>query len=64
MEWDMSFFWPVHEPSIFQGLGMSKNESCFIAERIVRRWCYLQSSLAVNHNQTKRLADMVTKLVR
>ena len=45
------FFWPMHEQPVFQKMGLFKDVSCPVAERIARRGFYIPSSLAISNEQ-------------
>ena len=50
------FFWPMHEQPIFHKMGLFRNVSCPIAERIACRGFYLPSGLALRDEDIRRAA--------
>ena len=56
------FFWPMHEQPVFKKMGLFKNESYSVAERIARRGFYIPSGLALTEEQMARVAKAL-KLV-
>jgi perosamine synthetase len=50
------FFWPMHKQPVFQKLGLFKNDSCPVAEKIAKRGFYIPSGLGLNEDQIERVA--------
>jgi len=53
------FFWCMHEQPVFQKMGLLKNISCPVAERLARRGFYLPSGLGLTSEQMERVAAAV-----
>ena len=45
------FFWPMHEQPVFQKMGLFKNDSHPVSERIARRGFYLPSGIGLSEDQ-------------
>ncbi len=45
------FFWPMHEQPLFNKMGLFKNESYPVSERLARRGLYLPSGVALSDEQ-------------
>lgn len=58
------FFWPMHEQPVFKKMGLFKNVSCPVAERIARRGFYVPSGLALTHQQMDVVAEEVKKVTK
>jgi perosamine synthetase len=56
------FFWPMHEQPVFKKMGLFKDTSCPIAERIARRGFYVPSGLALTEKQIDAVATEVKKI--
>jgi perosamine synthetase len=57
------FFWPMHEQPVFQKLGLFKNESYPVAERMARRGFYLPSGLALTEAQQRQAAAALKSIL-
>lgn len=57
------FFWPMHEQPVFQKMGLFKNESYPVAERLARRGFYLPSGLAITDKQIEIAVKAVKKIL-
>jgi perosamine synthetase len=57
------FFWSMHEQPVFQKMGLFKNESYPVAERIARRGFYIPSGMALNTEQIEHVADVVKRIM-
>jgi perosamine synthetase len=57
------FFWPMHEQPVFLKMGLFKNVSCPVAERIARRGFYIPSGLALTEQQMNRVAAEVKNVI-
>lgn len=55
-----SFFYPMHEQPVFHKMGLFKNETYPVAERIARKGFYIPSGLAL----TQKQMDEVVKVIR
>jgi len=58
------FFWPMHKQPVFQKMGLYKDESCPIAERIAKQGFYLPSGLGLTEDQIVYVADCLKKIVQ
>ena len=56
------FFWPMHQQPVFKKMGLFKQESYPVAERLARRGLYLPSGLALRDEQIEYVADCVREL--
>jgi perosamine synthetase len=56
------FFWPMHEQPVFRKMGLFKDVSCPVAERIARRGFYIPSGVALTHDQAERVAYALQNL--
>ena len=45
------FFWPMHEQPVFHAMGLFKDESYPVSERLARRGLYLPSGMALTEEQ-------------
>jgi perosamine synthetase len=57
------FFWPMHEQPVFKKMGLFKDVSCPVAERIARRGFYIPSGMAMSDMQIERVAETVKKVM-
>lgn len=55
------FFWCMHEQPIFQKMGLFKNESYPIAERLARNGFYIPSGLGVSNDQIKTVCQSILR---
>jgi perosamine synthetase len=53
------FFWPMHEQPVFHKMGLFKNESHPVSERLARRGFYLPSGLGLTDEEQDRSAAAV-----
>ena len=51
------FFWPMHEQPVFRKMGIFKDETYPVAERLARRGFYIPSGLALTDRQMDIVAD-------
>ena len=58
------FFWPMHEQPVFLKMGLFKNQSYPVAERLARRGFYLPSGLALTDEQIDRAANALREVVQ
>ena len=56
------FFWPMHQQPVFKKMGLFKQESYPVAERLARRGLYLPSGLALRDEQIEYVSDCVREL--
>jgi perosamine synthetase len=56
------FFWPMHEQPAFKKMGLFKQESYPVAERLARQGFYLPSGLGLGDEQMEYVADCVREL--
>ncbi|MFP5269983.1 DegT/DnrJ/EryC1/StrS family aminotransferase [Coleofasciculus sp.] len=57
------FFWPMHEQPVFHKMGLFKEESYPVAERLARRGFYLPSGMALTPEQIERVAATVKEIL-
>jgi perosamine synthetase len=57
------FFWPMHEQPVFKKMGLFKEVSCPVAERLARRGLYIPSGLALTKNQMEYVAAGVKEIL-
>lgn len=57
------FFWPMHEQPVFRKMGLFRDVSCPVAERIARRGFYLPSGVALTRHQAEQVAQAVRQLL-
>lgn len=57
------FFWCMHEQPVFKKMGLFKNETFPIAERLARRGLYLPSGLTLKEEQLERVVDTLKKVL-
>jgi perosamine synthetase len=50
------FFWPMHKQPVFQKLGLFKNDSCPVAEKIAKHGFYIPSGLGLSEDQIEHVA--------
>lgn len=58
------FFWPMHEQPVFHKMGLFRDVSCPVAERIARRGFYIPSGVALTRDQAGEVAEAVRQLLR
>ena len=58
------FFWPMHEQPVLQRMGLFRNVSCPVAERLGRRGFYLPSGVALTRDQAESSAATVRTLFK
>jgi len=56
------FFWPMHEQPVFKKIGLFKEESYPVAERLGRRGFYLPSGLGLGDEQMEYVAGCIKEL--
>ena len=57
------FFWPMHEQPVFKKMGLFKDVSCLVAERIARRGFYIPSGLAVSNDQINIVSEKLREIL-
>jgi perosamine synthetase len=57
------FFWPMHEQPVFHKMGLFKDESHPVAERIARRGFYVPSGMALTVEQTQTAVSAVREVL-
>lgn len=57
------FFWPMHEQPVFQKMGLFKDESYPVAERMARRGFYVPSGMALTSEQIKTVAEVLKTIL-
>jgi perosamine synthetase len=58
------FFWPMHEQPVFKKMGLYKNVSCPVAEKIARRGFYIPSGLAISNDQINRVSEKLREILK
>lgn len=58
------FFWPMHEQPVFKKMGLFKDVSCPVSEKIARRGFYVPSGLALTERQMDVVAEAVKKVIK
>jgi len=58
------FFWPLHEQPIFQKMGLFKNESYPIAEKIARHGLYVPSGMALKKEDQITVSEIVKQTLK
>ncbi len=57
------FFWPMHEQPVFRRMGLFRDISCPVAERIARRGFYIPSGVALTREQAGQVAEALHELL-
>lgn len=57
------FFWPMHEQPIFRKMGIFRNETFPVAERLARRGFYIPSGLALTDEQLEEATSALKEIV-
>lgn len=57
------FFWPMHEQPVFHKMGLFKEESHPVSERIARRGFYVPSGMALTDEQMERVAAVLREVM-
>lgn len=55
------FFWCMHEQPVFQKMGLFKNESYPVAEKMARNGFYLPSGLGLTDDEIERVIEVLKK---
>jgi len=58
------FFWPMHQQPVFHKMGLMRDESCPVAERIARYGLYLPSGMALAQEQIRYVATQLREVLR
>lgn len=58
------FFWGMHEQPVFQKMGLFREESYPIAEKIARRGFYIPSGMALNNEQIEEVSLALHKVIK
>ncbi|MFH1644684.1 MAG: DegT/DnrJ/EryC1/StrS family aminotransferase [bacterium] len=58
------FFWPMHEQPVFQRMGLFKNETYPVAEKLASRGFYIPSGLGLTDEQMEVVAKKVKEVFR
>ena len=58
------FFWPMHEQPVLHKMGLLRNESHPVSERIARRGFYIPSGLALMQDQMDQVAAAVRTILQ
>jgi perosamine synthetase len=58
------FFWPMHLQPVFLKLGLFKDASCPVSERLGSRGFYLPSGLAITNDQIVESASALKEIIR
>ena len=57
------FFWPMHEQPVFKKMGLFKNVSLPVSERLARSGFYIPSGLGMGMDDVNRVADAVCEVL-
>jgi perosamine synthetase len=57
------FFWPMHEQPVFLKMGLFKNESCPISERLARRGLYIPTGMGLTNKEIQMVVNGIRDLV-
>lgn len=57
------FFWPIHEQPIFKKMGLFKNETYPVAEKLARNGFYLPSGLGLQMDELKTIVKKIKELI-
>ena len=57
------FFWPMHEQPVFHAMGLFKDETYPVSERLARRGLYLPSGIALMDEQIEEVCETVKKML-
>merc|ERR1719492_604222 len=57
------FFWPMHEQPVFQRMGLFKDCSFPVAERVARRGFYIPSGLGLSDDDCRLVAERVRSVM-
>jgi len=57
------FFWPIHEQPVLQRMGLFKQESYPVSERIARKGFYIPSGMAITEKQMETVASAVKQVL-
>jgi len=55
------FFWCMHEQPVFKKMGLFKNESYPVAEKLARNGLYIPSGLGLTDDEIERICDVILK---
>jgi perosamine synthetase len=55
------FFWCMHEQPVFQKMGLFKNESYPVAEKLARNGFYIPSGLGLTNEEINTVSEMLLK---
>ncbi len=58
------YFWPMHEQPVLKGMGLFKDISCPVAERLARRGFYVPSGLALTESQIDRVGKVLDSILK
>lgn len=57
------FFWPMHEQPVLLAMGLFKDTSCPVAERIARRGFYIPCGVALTRDQAEEVAINLREII-
>jgi perosamine synthetase len=57
------FFWPIHQQPVIKKLGLLKNESFPVAERIAQKGFYIPSGLALTTSEINRVSKKLWSIL-
>lgn len=57
------FFWPIHEQPIFKKIGLFKNETYPVAEKLARNGFYLPSGLGLQMDELKTVVKKIKEFI-
>lgn len=58
------FFWPMHEQPVFHKMGLFKDVSYPVSEKIARRGFYIPSGMALTDEQMERVVDVLKQILK
>jgi len=58
------FFWPIHKQPVFRKMGLFRDISCPISERLARRGFYIPSGLGLTENQLTQVAEITKSILQ
>lgn len=58
------FFWPMHQQPIFKRMGLFKDVTCQVAERIANKGFYLPSGLTITDDQMQKVCKALKKVLK
>ena len=56
------FFWPMHQQPVYLRMGLFRNVSCPVSERIAKKGLYLPSGVALTNEQIDRVVCVLKRI--